>query len=145
MTIAACGKRRVHYRLLTRLQKVVTGYGKQVRSLPIVTQPRTIMEFSIREWRKMYDKIHGLGSMLRDSRPTYTDEGDYIAPRAALSHDAQKELEFQIKTWVERSNRYLNQCGMKMPKPLWYYDRKNPETWVSDPSFKYGHLLEKSA
>jgi hypothetical protein len=36
MIIAACGKCRVLYRLLTRHQKVVTGIGNQVRSLTIV-------------------------------------------------------------------------------------------------------------
>lgn len=99
------------------------------------------MDFSIKEWRKIYDKVHGLGRMLRDSRPTYDEHGNYYAPKAALSKDAQTELEFQIKNWIEKSNRYLNQCGMKPKRPLWHYDRKNPETHASAPEFKYGDLM----
>ncbi len=93
----------------------------------------------------MYDKVHGLGIMLRDSRPTYDEHGNYYAPKTALSKDAQIELEFQIKNWTEKSNHYLNHCGLRAKKPLWHYDRRNPETWISDPSFNYSHLLEKSA
>jgi len=103
------------------------------------------MEFSMKEWRKIYDKVHGLGRMLRDSRPTYDDAGNYYAPKTELSKDAQIELEFQIKTWMERNTRYLNQCGMKPKRPLWHYDRKNPETHASAKEFKYGHLMAGAA
>ncbi len=103
------------------------------------------MEFSIREWRKMYDKAHGLGKILRDSFPTYDNEGKYYPPKTILSRIEQKDLEFDIKTLVQRSSQYLKQCNMKMPKPLWNYDRKNPETHASALEFKFGHLLEKSA
>lgn len=90
----------------------------------------------------MYDKVHTLGRMLRDSRPTYDDAGNYYAPKTALSKDAQLELESQIKSCVQRSNRYLDQCGMRPRKPLWHYDHKNPETHISAPEFKFGHLME---
>src|SRR5690606_24413382 len=83
---------------------------------------RMIMEFSMKEWRNMYDKVHGIGKMLRDSRPTYNEHGNYYAPKTELSKDAQIELEFQIKTWMERNTLYLNQCGMNPKKPLWHYD-----------------------
>lgn len=100
------------------------------------------MKFELKEWRRFYDKIHALGQMLRDSRPTYTEKGSYIAPICELSKDAQHELESQIQSLSQRCGRYLDQCGMRMPKPLWYYDRKDPKTWRSHESFKYGHLLE---
>lgn len=90
----------------------------------------------------MYDKVHALGKMLRDSRPTYTDKGDYIAPATELSKSCQSELESQIQSLMQRSNKYLDQCGLRMPKPLWHYDRKDPKTWPWHESFKYGHLLE---
>lgn len=99
------------------------------------------MKFSIKEWRRVYDKVHALGKMLRDSRPTYTESGSYIAPVMELSRDTQASLESEIRSLTQRSSKYLDQCGMKPDKPLGHYDRKNPETWASDPSFKYGHLL----
>ncbi len=99
------------------------------------------MKFSIKDWRVYYDAIHILGKALRDSRPTYTDIGDYIYPVAPLSPQVQDELESDIKTLSQRCNRYLDQCHMRMPKPLWHYDRKNPETHASAPEFKYGHLV----
>lgn len=92
----------------------------------------------------MYDMVQELGRTLRDSQPTYTDNGGYIAPKTELSKDAQSILENKIKSLSQKSGHYMDQCGMRMPKPLWHYDRKNPETWISDPSFKFGHLLEAS-
>ena len=73
--------------------------------------------------------------------PTYDEEGEYIAPKKELRKDAQDELQSQIKSLIGLSNRYLDHCGMKPRKPLWHYDRKNPETQVSSPEFKYGHLM----
>lgn len=108
-------------------------------------QPRTIMKFLIKEWRRIYFKVNELGKTLRDSRPTYTENGNYIAPVAALNSEWQAWAESEIKSLTQRSGKYLDQCGLKMPRPLWHYDRKSPETWISDPSFKFGHLLEKSA
>jgi hypothetical protein len=99
------------------------------------------MQFSIKEWRRSYDKVHVLGRMLRDSHPTYTEEGNYIAPVTELSKDAQLALESEIKSLTQRSSKYLDQCGLRPSKPLWHYDRKNPETHMSAPEFKYGHLL----
>lgn len=100
------------------------------------------MKFDMREWLRFYNKIHALGETLHDGRPTYTDKGDYIVPVAKLPKHELDELEFEIKTLSEKCNRYLDQCGMRKPKPLWYYDRKNKQTWASDPSFKYGHLVQ---
>lgn len=100
------------------------------------------MQFSLREWRRMYDLVQQLGQTLCDSRPTYTDNGSYIATKIELSHDAQTVLENKIKSLTQRSSRYLDQCGMRPYKPLWHYDRKNPETHASSPEFKYAHLLE---
>ncbi len=89
----------------------------------------------------MYDKVQELGILLRDSQPTYDDIGNYFAPKSLLSKDTQSGLEVRIKSLCQRSNKYLDQCGMRMPKPLWHYDRKNPETHKSAPQFKYAHLI----
>lgn len=102
---------------------------------------RMIMKFSMNEWLKMYNEVHALGTKLRDSRPTYDDEGGYIAPKTELTKDVQSRLEFQIQSLTERSNRYLDQCKLKMPRPLWYYIHKEPETHASDKRFKYAHLM----
>ncbi len=99
------------------------------------------MKFSIKEWRRIYFKVNELGKMLRDSRPTYTENGSYVAPVTALNKEWQCWAESEIKSMTQRSGMYLDQCGLRMPRPLWHYDRKNPETWISDPSFQYGHLV----
>lgn len=100
------------------------------------------MEFSMKEWRRMYDKVNALGRTLRDSRPTYTDDDEYIPPKIKLTLESQNMLESQIAHTIQRSDKYLDKCGMKMPKPLWIYDRKDEKTWLSHESFKYLHLLE---
>ena len=100
------------------------------------------MHFDIKEWRKFYDRVNELGKKLRDSRPTYDDEGRFIYPVAPLSKEEQFQLEDQIASLTKRSGKYLDQCGLKMPRPLWHYDRKDCKTWRSHESFKYEHLLE---
>ena len=99
------------------------------------------MRFSIREWRRLYDKTHELGKILRDGRPTYDALLNYIPPVNELSISDQMELESQIKTLSERSNRYLDQTGMRKPKPLWKYNRKDKSTHASHSTFRYGYLL----
>ena len=100
-----------------------------------------IMNFNIKEWLRIYNKVHALGKMLRDSRPTYDALENYIEPKYPLTREYQAKLESDIKTLTERSNRYLDQCGLRMPKPLWHYDNKDPGSWISDPKFRYGHLV----
>lgn len=99
------------------------------------------MQFSMKEWLHNYNKVHTLGRMLRASRPTFDDEGDYIAPETYLSKSAQGNIEFEIRTLMQRNNRYMDQCGLRMPKPLWHYERDNPKTHMSSREFQYGHLV----
>lgn len=101
-----------------------------------------MMQFSIKEWRRMYDTVQSLGAMLRDSRPTYEENGDYIAPKVPLNKDAQNILEDKIRLLTIKSTRYLDVTGMKPRKPLWAYERNSPSTHMSHPDFKYGHLLQ---
>lgn len=101
------------------------------------------MKFSIREWRRMYQLVQSLGKTLQDGRPTYTEKGSYIRPLNELSKAAQDILEKEIKANLLKCNKYLDQCGMSVPKSLWHYDPKNPETHASAPEFKYAHLESK--
>lgn len=89
----------------------------------------------------MYDKVNFLGKMLRDSQPSYTENGSYIAPLTQLSREAQMSLQSDIKTLCQKTSKYLDQSEMRANKPLWHYDRKNPETHISSSEFRYGHLL----
>ncbi len=99
------------------------------------------MQFSIKEWRRIYDRVQMLGKMLCDSRPTYTENDRYIAPLTELSKEAQTALESDIKTLTQRSSKYLDQCGMRPRIALWHYDRMNPETHASAPEFKFRALI----
>lgn len=99
------------------------------------------MQFNIKDWRKMYDKIHELGRKLRDSRPTSNEYGESVEAVAPLYPWEQTMLEDDIKCLINKCSLYLDTTGNKLPKPLWYYDRKDRRTCASHESFKYGHLL----
>lgn len=99
------------------------------------------MQFSMTEWRRLYDLVHENGRTLADSRPTYDYKMNYYPPKSPLTKDEQWMLETKIKTLTQRSNNYLDQCGKKMRKPLWHYDKKNLETHASSIHFKYHHLV----
>lgn len=106
---------------------------------------RMKMIFLAKDWRRTYDFVQQLGTTLKDSRPTYDEDGNYFAPKLELSKEAQLVLEDKIRKLILKNNRYLDQCGMKPNKPLWHYDRKNPETHMSAPEFKYWHLVKDVA
>ena len=99
------------------------------------------MKFCVTEWRRMYDNVHALGKMLTDARPTYDEKLNYYPPKTNLSKCAQDGLENDIRRQIERSKYYLNQCGLRMPRPLWKYDYKDETTHASSPKFIYQHLL----
>lgn len=91
----------------------------------------------------MYDNVHILGKMLKDSRPGYDEEGNPAMPKTNLSKSAQDGIETDIRGIIERSKYYLNQCGLRIPKPLWKYNREDPTTQASSPEFQYQHLITK--
>jgi len=99
------------------------------------------MEFSMKEWRIIYDKVHQLGRMLQDSHPTHDADGNYHEPKIPLGKLAQIELEIKIDAWLERNTCYLNLCDKKPAKPLWKYDRNDPQTHASSKDFKYTYLM----
>lgn len=93
------------------------------------------MRFNIKIWRKIYDRIQRLNPEDRDD--------------AAL-----------IDELKAKSSKYLDDCGMTMPEPLWKYDPKDQTTWlyiptkcndptkvdewfIINPDFKYHHLVKK--
>ncbi len=95
------------------------------------------MQFSIKEWRRYYDKAHELGKILKEAKPD-ADGNPAIAP---LSLETRNNLEFEIKNVTDTCNHYMDSCGLKCPKPLWIYDNKDQTTWPSSDLFEYAHLL----
>ena len=63
------------------------------------------MKFNLKDWRKMYDKVHTLGKVLKESQV------DWLGNPAPfpLPRDTQLEIESEINTVCQRSNRYLDQ------------------------------------
>lgn len=96
------------------------------------------MEFNIKIWKKYYDRVQQLGNMLKDGRP----DNDGNPPVSPLSLDDRNSIEFEIKDLTDKSNHYLDRCGMKCPEPTWIYNHADPKTWASHESFAYGHLME---
>ena len=99
------------------------------------------MKFSINEWRRIYDKVQELGEVLKDSLPGHDNKGNTFPPKTVLTEGAQSILQSEIKVLIKESETYLDKCGKKKSKPLWYYDRKNPETHASSANFKYKNLI----
>mgnify|MGYP001600831268 CR=1 FL=1 len=95
------------------------------------------MQFNIKIWTNIYNKVNALGKQLKESMPDW----DGNPPIAPMSTEEQAELRSQIKTLSQKSDTYLDQCGMRMPRPLWAYKLKDPTTWASDPSFAYEDFL----
>lgn len=100
------------------------------------------MEFNVNEWRKFYDRIQVLGQHLKNAQP-YRD-------RSRVWHDApcpldtyeQIAIQKQVDAITPLVSTYLDSCNMRMPAPLWDFDREDPSTWESDASFKFRHLMK---
>ena len=99
------------------------------------------MQFSIKEWRKFYDKTHQLSKMLHDCTATYDDKGTRIPPKNEISKEARLALISQIELLMQRCSRYLDRCGMRMPPPVWHYNPEDKTTWASHKTFNYEHLV----
>jgi hypothetical protein len=93
------------------------------------------------EWRKIYDEVQKKGLILKNSYPTLDKNKKMVSPVAYLSTDAQKALDKEIKELLKRCTTFLNFIGNKPSEPLWIYSEDDPTTWLSHPSFAYGHLL----
>lgn len=70
------------------------------------------MQFEISIWRKDYDEVHRLSEILRDSKPYVNDFGRTLPPVACLSKDAQKAIEYKIKSILTSTSKYLDKCGI---------------------------------
>jgi len=100
------------------------------------------MQFKVKDWRYLYDSVQRKGARLKDSRSYVTKNGFMVPAKNPLDINEQKELESEIEGLLERSKVYLDLCGMKISKPLWVYDSKDPSTWKSHESFKYADLIK---
>lgn len=96
------------------------------------------MQFSINEWKRVYNKVHALGKQLKEARVDY-DGNPAINP---LPFHTQREIENDIQNLTNKSNRYLDACNIRYPIELWAYNRQDKTTWASHSSFKYAHLME---
>ena len=100
------------------------------------------MKDFIKEWRRIYNTVHDLGQMLKDSKPTYGYMDEYIEPKIRLSKAMQEEIEISIDKLLKESDSHLDKSGIKCAEPLWLYNLKDPRTWPGHESFKYNHLLK---
>jgi|SRR5215475_14063034 len=99
------------------------------------------MKFIAREWRKYYDAIQSCGQILKDASVWIDESGVTHKPICPISFDERKNIKKEIIKLKENQRNYLNSCGLTMPKPLWRFDIKDESTWVSDPSFRFKHLI----
>lgn len=100
------------------------------------------MKFKVKEWRKMYDQVQELGKLIKASTGHYDKEGHYVEPEMIISNEYRKEVLGEIESLLQRNNRYLTQCGLRRPRPLWQYYVDKPETHASSKKFKYAHLIQ---
>ena len=96
------------------------------------------MNFSIKDWRRFYDKINDLGERYKDSLPTL-----YASPKQPMDVYEQEDLLDEIKVLMRRNDAYLDACGMRCPEPLWNYSRIDCRTWASHETFKFEHIIDE--
>jgi hypothetical protein len=92
----------------------------------------------MREWRRMYNNVHRLGKILKNSRPDY----DGNPALHALSISSQLNVEAEIKDCLNKTSNYLDGCGLTLSKTRWNYEPKDPTTWISHDSFEFDHLVK---
>lgn len=93
----------------------------------------------------MYDEVHQMGKMLKNSRHTYDKDKNVVPPVAALSEGVQLALEKDIDALLDKSGFYLDACNIFPKKPLWKYNKDDPKTWMSHEKFIYSHLVTKTS
>lgn len=71
------------------------------------------MQFSLDEWRLVYNQAHSLGKTLRNSKFTHSEYGRLIHPTIVLTEAEQKALENEIDSLLKAANLYLDNCHMK--------------------------------
>jgi hypothetical protein len=99
------------------------------------------MKFNIKKWREFYDNTQYIGKMLNDARTTIDDNKVVHPPISYLNIDVKYSLENDIQDITKKCSRYLDACGLYMPRALWGYDHEDSTTWASHESFAYKHLL----
>jgi hypothetical protein len=83
-------------------------------------------EFSLKHWRRIYDKIHKMGAHLQKCLKDKT-----------LSEGEEEYLISEIKIMSDNLSLYMDRSGLHMPAPLWFYRREDQRTWISSESFIY--------
>ncbi len=99
------------------------------------------MQFNVKEWRKIYDKVQFLGQIIKDSNESLDDRGRPLPALYPISKDTRNSIEEEIKWLVIKSNTCLDAAEMRTKKPLWKYDKFDPTTWLSHETFRFMHLL----
>ena len=92
------------------------------------------MNFDINIWLDYRNEARKIGNYIS----LFNKEGYLNIGRYEL-----ETLISQITVILKKSSIYLDQCNIKMPKPLWVYKRDDTTTHRSSPDFAYGHLLNK--
>lgn len=94
------------------------------------------MAFSIAVWRKYYDQINALGSVVRQNIHDYHDTGHCDLPKDKI--DAMlKDADEICKT----SAAYMTKNGIYPSSVKWIYNIKDTTTHCSSPDFVYAHLM----
>jgi len=74
------------------------------------------MKFNIKIWRKYYDNVQKLGSLYAQTMPGYTldEQGVWVKkpPKKPMKPADKRTLENKIDFILDKSNNYLNACGM---------------------------------
>jgi hypothetical protein len=109
------------------------SYAQIVRATLKEERMRVTKGFSLSKWRETYDKVRELGTYLKLCSENNIQIG--IAER--------ESIENEISELLKSSMEYMDSVGMQMPKPVWVYDNKDEETWLSSDQFQYNHLLNK--
>lgn len=95
------------------------------------------MQFSTKQWRRYYDMINHLGSILKSSKPDV--DGNPCVH--SLSKEAQRSIELEMEALIMKCHDYLDLCNIKSKPSLWKYNINDKKTWLSSPKFSFEHLL----
>lgn len=100
------------------------------------------MQFNVKEWRKIYDKVNYLGQVIKDANEHQDADGNWNPPVSPISPGVRKVIEDEIKALLIQSKNSLDSVGLRPYPALWIYNKDDPATWPSHDSFKFNHLIK---